>query len=328
MIQQSKLYPLKFQPIIKEKIWGGDKLRNLLNKQSNSSIVGESWEISAVEESISVVANGDLKGTTLKSLIKTYKNDLVGKRVYQQFGEKFPLLVKFIDAQEDLSIQLHPNDILAKERHNSFGKTEMWYVVQADKGTNLIIDFKEKITKDVYESSLKGGKIEELLNFEPVAKGACYFINAGKIHAICKGALIAEIQQTSDITYRVYDWNRKDKNGNGRELHTEMALDALDFSAERNFELKYSKNLNVANSLAKTDYFTTNYIHVKKNKINRDYSKLDSFIILMCVEGSGAINCGGYVETVELGETLLIPADNPEITIETDLEMMLLEVYV
>ncbi len=328
MNEDNKLYPLKFHPIIKEKIWGGTKLDQLLNKSSNSSIVGESWELSAVQDNVSIVANGVLQGTSLLSLIEEHKEDLVGKKVYQQFGVQFPLLIKFIDAHKDLSIQLHPNDKLAKERHDSFGKTEMWYVMQADEGANLIVDFKEKITKETYQNALENNQIEGLLNFEAITKGDSYFISAGKIHAIGKGALIAEIQQTSDITYRVYDWGRKDKSGNSRELHTELALDALDFNAEKNFKLDYDKTINTVNTLATTTYFQTNFIHITENQILRDYSIQDSFKVLMCVEGSGQIETGSFTEKISLGETILLPASISELGISSEAEIKLLEIYV
>ena len=322
------LYPLKFQPIIKERIWGGTKLNDLLNKPSNSSIVGESWEISAVDESVSEVANGSLKGIAFTELIKEYKQLLVGEKVYKQFAEKFPLLIKFIDAQKDLSIQVHPDDTLAKKRHNSFGKTEMWYVVQADEGTRLIVDFKDKISKERYEKALEEGQIETLLNYEPIIEGDSYYINAGKIHAIGKGALIAEIQQSSDITYRVYDWNRKDNEGNSRELHTELALDAIDFRAKKDFKLDYDQELNTVNTLASSSYFTTNIIHAKKDCLLRDYTSQDSFKVLMCVEGQGSIQADSYTESLTLGETVLIPATIEKLRIETATEMKLLEIYI
>ncbi|WP_109098905.1 type I phosphomannose isomerase catalytic subunit [Aquimarina sp. AU58] len=322
------LYPLKFRPILKEKIWGGNKLKTILNKPIIDENTGESWEISTVGGDISVVSNGNLEGKKLDHLIKEYKEDLLGNKVYQQFGDQFPLLIKYIDAKEDLSVQLHPNDILAKKRHNSFGKTEMWYVVQADSDAKLIVGFNKDTTKDEYETFLKEGKITELLNFENISKGDSYFIKAGRIHAIGKGSLIAEIQQTSDITYRVYDWDRKDSNGNGRELHTDLALDALDFKGDRSFKLEYEKDKNKINNLISGTYFTTNTLEIDHD-LKRDYKHLDSFKILMCVEGSGEIRTDNNSTNISFGETILIPAKIENLQIESNTQgMKLLEVYI
>lgn len=221
------LYPFKFQPILKERLWGGTKLKDLLNKPSSSDITGESWELSAVKGDVSIIENGPLAGTSLQEAINHHPQALLGKSVTNRFGTEFPILIKFIDAKQDLSIQLHPNDELAKERHNSFGKTEMWYIMQADPGAELIVGFKQDMTKENYEKHLNEGKLTDILNYEKVKEGDTFFINTGKVHAIGAGILLAEIQQTSDITYRVYDFNRKDKEGNLRELHTELAIDAM-----------------------------------------------------------------------------------------------------
>lgn len=325
---EAMLYPIKFHPILKEKIWGGDKLKTILNKSSETKNVGESWEISTVGDDISIVCNGELTGKTLKDLIIEYKDELLGKKVYKEFGDQFPLLIKFIDAKEDLSVQLHPDDELAKKRHNSFGKTEMWYVVQADPEANLIVGFNKDTTKQEYEDFLEKGEITKLLNFEKISKGDSYFIKAGRIHAIGAGSLIAEIQQTSDITYRVYDWDRKDSEGNERELHTDLALDALDYNADKTFKLKYSKDKNKVNNLISGTYFTTSVIEIE-NSFERKYKDLDSFKILMCVEGSGTINIQKYSLPISFGETILIPAAIENVLIEsTSQGIKLLEVYI
>ncbi len=322
------LYPLKFHPILKEKIWGGNKLKTVLNKPTKENNIGESWEISTVNDDISIISNGIHAGKKLDDLIKEYSAQLLGKKVYQEFGNQFPLLIKFIDAREDLSVQLHPDDVLAKERHNSFGKTEMWYVVQADVDAKLIVGFNKDTTKEEYETFLKKGKVTELLNFENISKGDSYFIKAGRIHAIGGGSLIAEIQQTSDITYRVYDWDRKDSEGNERELHTDLALDALNFKGDRSFKLEYNKDKNKINNLISGTYFTTSTIEID-NILKRDYKGLDSFKILMCVEGSGTINTVGYSENISFGETMLIPRAIENISIESSNNgMKLLEVYI
>ncbi|GGX19575.1 type I phosphomannose isomerase catalytic subunit [Aquimarina muelleri] len=322
------LYPIKFHPILKEKIWGGGKLKTILNKPTETENVGESWEISTVGDDISIVCNGEFTGKTLNDLIKEYKDKLLGKKVYKEFGNQFPLLIKFIDAKEDLSVQLHPDDELAKKRHNSFGKTEMWYVVQADPEAKLIVGFNKDTTKEEYEDFLEKGEITKLLNFESISKGDSYFIKAGRIHAIGGGSLIAEIQQTSDITYRVYDWDRKDSEGNERELHTDLALDALDYNADKTFKLKYSKDKNKINNLISGTYFTTSVIEIE-NSFERNYKDLDSFKILMCVEGSGTINTQEYSLPVSFGETVLIPAAIENVFIEsTSQGIKLLEVYI
>ena len=256
------LYPIKFAPILKEKIWGGQKLKTLLNKASDLPNIGESWEISDVEGDTSIVSNGSLIGKSLKDLLETYKSDLLGEKNYKVFGNKFPLLIKFIDAKEDLSIQLHPNDQLAAKRHNSFGKTEMWYTLQADEGSNLIVGFNQDMTPEKYLSHLENKTLTEILNFDNVKVGDTYFIEVGRIHAIGAGVMVAEIQQTSDITYRVYDWDRVDDDGNERELHNDLAIDAFDFKMPDNFRVAYSKIENQSNQMVSCPYFKTSYLEV------------------------------------------------------------------
>lgn len=319
-------YPIKFRPILQDKIWGGSKLKNILNKNTNREQVGESWEISGVEGNISVVENGEEKGKNLKELIAEYKGELVGEEIYKQFGDDFPLLIKFIDAKTDLSVQLHPNDELAKQRHNSFGKTEMWYVMQADEGSKLNIGFNKNLDKREYLEYLENDKITELLNFEEVKKGDSVFINTGKVHAIGGGVLLAEIQQTSDITYRIFDWNRVDSEGKSRDLHTALALDAIDFEKKDDYKLDYKKEENKSSEIASCEYFTTNYLPVK-GKIEKDYSNLDSFVIFMAVEGQARISIGENTETLKKGQSLLIPACAKRIQLEAD-NAELLEVYI
>ncbi|NNK12125.1 MAG: class I mannose-6-phosphate isomerase, partial [Flavobacteriaceae bacterium] len=235
----NNLYPLKFNPILKERLWGGTKLAQQLNKPSTSDITGESWELSGVKGDVSEVSNGEFKGTSLNELIERWGPDLLGKSVIEQFGKEFPILIKFIDAKQDLSIQLHPNDELAKSRHNSFGKTEMWYIMDADEDADLIVGFNQPMTREKYVESLKSKTLLKYMNYEKVEAGDTFFINTGKIHAIGAGVLLAEIQQTSDVTYRVYDFDRRDKEGNLRELHTDLALDAIDFEKKDDFKVNY-----------------------------------------------------------------------------------------
>lgn len=319
-------YPIKFRPILQDKIWGGSKLRDILQKDTNREQVGESWEISGVEGYISVVENGEDKGKNLKELIAKHKQSLVGKKVYKEFGDDFPLLIKFIDAKTNLSVQLHPNDELAKQRHNASGKTEMWYVMQADKGSKLNIGFNKALNKREYLEYLEEGKITDLLNFEEVKKGDSLFIKTGTVHAIGGGILLAEIQQTSDITYRIYDWDRRDSEGNSRDLHTALALDAIDFEKNDDFWLEYEKKENRSSEITSCQYFTTNFLPVK-GEIKKDYSSLDSFVIYMCVEGKAVISLNGNSESLKKGQSLLIPASVQTIDIKSK-EAELLEIYI
>jgi len=323
------LYPLKFQPILKDKIWGGSKLKTVLNKDfSPLPNAGESWEISGVEGDISVVSNGNLAGNNLEELIEVYMGDLVGDKVYDQFGMEFPLLIKFIDANDVLSIQVHPDDELSKERHNAFGKTEMWYVIEADKGSELIVGFNQEVDKAKYVAKLEEGKLEEILNNEPVKKGSCFFIPAGRVHAIGKGILLAEIQQTSDVTYRMYDWNRTDDQGNPRELHTELAVDAIDYSFEKKYRTDYETEINKSKELVRCPYFTTNTLEFDK-QIEKDYSQLDSFVIYMCLDGDFTIESeGGITTEVAKGETVLIPAALENVILFPKGKTEILEVYI
>lgn len=323
------LYPLKFQPILKDKIWGGNKLKTILNKDfAPLPNAGESWEISGVEGDISVVSNGNLTGNNLEELIEIYMGDLVGDKVYDQFGMEFPLLIKFIDANDVLSIQVHPDDELSKERHNAFGKTEMWYVIEADKGSELIVGFNQEVDKAKYVAKLEEGKLEEILNNEPVKKGSCFFIPAGRVHAIGKGILLAEIQQTSDVTYRMYDWNRTDDQGNPRELHTELAVDAIDYSFEKKYRTDYETEINKTTELVRCPYFTTNTLEFDK-QIEKDYSQLDSFVIYMCLDGNFTIESeDGITTEVTKGETVLIPAALENVILFPKGKTEILEVYI
>ena len=322
---KANLYPIKFHPILKDKLWGGDKLKTLLNKDCHLPNIGESWEISDVEGDTSLVANGSLENQSLKHLLSTYKGDLIGKKNYKQFGNTFPLLIKFIDAKEDLSIQLHPNDELAAKRHNSFGKTEMWYVMQADPGSNLIVGFNQEMTSETYLKHLNEKTLPSILNFDEVNTGDAYFIDVGRIHAIGAGVLLAEIQQTSDITYRVYDWDRLDDKGQSRELHNDLAIDAFNFNMPDNFRVAYSKAENQSNNMVSCPYFTTNYLKITKPlKIENIY---DSFMIYMCVDGEATITGPNFQEFFKTGETILVPAMIKTFEI-TSKKATLLEVYV
>jgi len=314
-------YPIKFQPILKDKIWGGDKLVNKLNKKSNLKDIGESWEISDVKGDVSVVENGSLKGKSLKELLETYTSDLLGKNNFANFGTNFPLLIKFIDAKQDLSVQVHPNDALSKKRHNSFGKTEMWYIMQADPGSRLILGFNKTITAEDYVKLLEEKKIMSVLNDVPVTKGDAFFIETGTVHAIGAGIVLAEIQQTSDITYRIYDFDRVDDAGNERELHTELAIDALNFSDKIDNKRNYSSTKNELNNIVECEYFKTNFIPVEE-VLELDYSVKDSFVIFMCVEGNATISVDGTSEMINFGETVLVPATAKNVTIKGNCNLL------
>ena len=319
-------YPIKFDPILKEKIWGGSKLVTKLNKKSTLKNVGESWELSDVEGNISIVSNGNLRGKTLQELLETYKSELIGENNYAYFGNNFPLLIKFIDAKEDLSVQVHPNDELAKKLHNSFGKTEMWYIMQADKDSKLIVGFNKEITPDQYLNYVAEKKIPSILNYEKVKAGDAFFIEPGTVHTIGAGILLAEIQQTSDITYRIYDWDRVDDHGNPRTLHTDLAVEAINFSHKIEAKRNYSTFINSLNTVVKCEYFTTNFIHVVGEK-ELDYSQTDSFVIFMCVQGKAKIALGEHSEIINYGETVLIPATSDKVVIASK-NCKLLEVTV
>jgi len=321
------LYPLKFSPILKDKIWGGTKLKSLFNKQAETDKLGESWELSGYEGDESVVTNGFLAGNNLTELIEIYMGELIGDSIFDQFGLSFPLLFKLIDANDNLSIQVHPGDEVAAERHNSFGKTEMWYVVDADQGSELIIGFTEECSRETYLKAMEEDRVEDLLHKVPVTKGDVFFIPAGRVHAIGKGVVVAEIQQSSDITYRIYDYKRKDDNGNERELHTEEALDVIDFEASKQPKTVYTPLLNETTPLITCDYFTTNLLRLNK-QIDRQYAKIDSFVAYMCLEGNFTIEFEGDKTEVSKGDTVLIPASIDDLSLLTDGEVTLLEVYV
>ena len=318
---------IKFEPILKEKIWGGEKLKNLLHKKSTRNDIGESWEISDVEGDTSIVVNGKLAGKDLKELISEYKEAFLGNKIYKHFGEKFPLLIKFIDAKEALSIQLHPHDDLAKKRHNSFGKTEMWYVMQADAKANLIVGFQKDVTQNEYLHHLENKSLTDILNIEEVKKGDVYFIPTGRVHAIGAGVLLAEIQQTSDITYRIYDWDRPNPDGTFRDLHTEEALDAIEYTSKKTYKTEYKKTQNEASEIVSCPYFTTNILPIK-GSISLHHQNKDCFVIYMCVSGCVNFEYEHQTELLKMGETILIPACIKNIKINSEENSELLEVYI
>ncbi|MFI5136610.1 MAG: type I phosphomannose isomerase catalytic subunit [Sphingobacteriales bacterium] len=322
------LYPLKFKTIYKDKIWGGQKIKTYLHKDFGSlPNCGETWEISGVKSDVSVVANGELAGESLAELLEKYQGDLVGKKVYDHFGNIFPLLVKFIDANEDLSIQVHPDDELAKKRHNSFGKTEMWYVIEADPGSTLIAGFNKELNEQEYLEKFNSGHLTDILNKESVKAGDVFFLPAGRVHTIGKGLLIAEIQQTSDITYRIYDFDRVDDKGNKRELHTEEALAAIDFKRYPEYKTAYQPEENKTVKLVSCPYFTTNLMEFTGNT-EKDYSGLDSFVIYVCVEGEFTVKTEGSDYPVKMGDCILLPKTINKVQLETKEGFKLLESFI
>lgn len=318
-----KFYPLQFEPILKDRIWGGTKLKTYLNKPITSEITGESWEISTVENDVSVIANGFFKGKSLNEIISEYPKEVLGTKVHEQFGQQFPLLFKYLDAREDLSIQVHPNDELAAKRHNSFGKTEMWYVMQADDDARLIVGFKEKSSKEAYQKSLENKTIIDILDTKKVKKGDVFFLETGTVHAIGAGTVIAEIQQTSDITYRLYDFDRVDAQGNKRELHIDLALDAINYNVVE-AQKEYSRVKNSSNEMVNCPYFTTNFIPLDgKIEVEKDKK---SFTVYMCVEGNFELEYKGENYNYKTGDTVLIPAEMASFEINGNAS--LLEIYI
>ena len=321
------LYPLKFHPILKKKIWGGERLA--YKSEEHEESIGESWEISAVEDNISVVSNGILADNDLQELIEVYMGDLVGDHIYEKFGIEFPLLIKYIDANDDLSIQVHPDDETAKERHNAYGKTEMWYVVDADKGAKLRSGFSEQITPKEYKERVLNNTITDVLQEYEIKPGDVFFLPAGRVHSIGAGAFIAEIQQTSDITYRIYDFNRKDANGKTRELHTDLAREAINYEVLDDYRTKYEAVKDEPVELVACPYFTTS-VYDMTEEISCDYSELDSFVIFICMEGACRIkdNEGNELK-VGAGESILLPATTQDVTITPEAgNVKLLETYV
>jgi mannose-6-phosphate isomerase len=316
-------YPLIFTPILQDRIWGGTKLRDDLGKEIPTPTTGESWELSAVPGNVSVVKNGAFAGKSLAELLEQYPDEVLGTAVHARFGKQFPLLFKFLDAREDLSIQVHPNDELAKERHNSFGKTEMWYVMQADEGSRIIVGFNHKSSPEEYLEKLESKQLIDILNQVPAKKGDVYFLETGTIHAIGGGIVIAEIQQTSDITYRIYDWDRVDANGNGRELHVELALDAMNYDLT-DTEKTYAKEENTSNNMVDCPYFTTNYVPLNGSaEITRTG---ETFTVYICTEGEYSLTVAGEAHAFKKGDTVLVPAAVKEFALNGN--ATLLEIYI
>ena len=324
----SELYPLKFEPFLKETIWGGNLLVTRFHKKGDSSRrYGESWEISGIQDYLSVVTNGFLAGNNIEELIEVYMGDLTGDAVYEKFGNEFPLLIKFIEAKQDLSVQVHPNDTLALERHNAYGKTEMWYVLDCEPGSKIISGFKRPITRDEYSDNLSAGKIEEILNYEIAAPGDVFFTPSGRVHAIGAGNTIIEIQQTSDVTYRIFDWNRVGLDGKPREMHNDLAIDAIDYNQAGDVKKSTAPVRNITETISDCKYFTVNLLWFDE-PIEKDYNHLDSFIIYICMEGDFSISWEDNKEHAVAGECVLLPASIREIMLIPSPQARILEVFI
>ena len=320
------MQPIKFNPLLVQTLWGGEKIIPFKHLNSDLTQVGESWEISGVKGNETVVSEGEFKGKKLNELVDELKGKLVGEANYKRFGNDFPLLIKFIDARQELSIQVHPTDQLAQKRGKLRGKTEMWYIMDSDENAKLRAGMKEKITPEQYKQMVENDTITEAIAEYKVKEGDCFFLPAGRIHSIGTGCFLAEIQQTSDVTYRIYDFKRKDKDGNYRELHTEEAAECIDYNVEPNYRTEYTPVKNEGVALVECPYFTT-AVYDLNEPMTLDYSELDSFVILIGLKGSGEITDNeGNTTTLCEGETILIPATTSEVKVTGNIKF--LETYV
>lgn len=323
------LYPLKFRPIMKELVWGGGRLAasgKRVPRGKNPNLLGESWELSGVEGNDSVAANGFLKSNTISELTEVYMGDLVGDAIYDKFGLEFPLLLKFIDVNARLSVQVHPTDEFAMREHGSRGKTEMWYIIDtAPEGGYIYLDLNKPLTEEEYDEAVESGTIVEHLNRIAVKRGDAFLIPAGTIHSIEGGVLLAEIQETSDITYRIHDWNRLGLDGRPRELHTHLAAEVVNLTPREGLNITRQPKCGASVELVACEQFTANLIEID-GALELDYAPLDSFVAYMCVEGGITVNCCGESERLERLETLLLPASATDVVIKG--KGRLLEVYI
>lgn len=318
---------MKFMPLFKNKVWGGNKIKSFGFDYAPLPNCGELWVLSGINGHESVITNGFLAENNISEVLEIYMGDLVGEKNYEHFGNHFPLLIKVIDANDDLSIQVHPDDTLAQQRGMENGKTEMWYVMEADKDSVIVNGFEKPLSREEYQSLLHMGQLEELLHMEHPEVGDTFFIPAGRVHALGKGLMIAEIQQSSDCTYRIYDYNRLDTNGNLRELHTSEALDAIDFGAISDGKTHYSYRENYTTPLVECPYFTTNLIPLTQ-PIRKDFSKLDSFVVYFCVDGITAVKSMETILPIHAGECALIPAMAEKVELFSEGPAKLLEIYI
>ncbi len=324
---ETTLYPMKFMPLYKNKVWGGNKIKSLGFNYDPLPNCGEMWALSAVKDNESVISNGFLADNTLNEVLEIYMGELLGEKNYQHFGNDFPLLIKIIDANDKLSIQVHPDNELARQRGMENGKTEMWYIMEADEGAELVDGFRTRVSRDEYQKFLELGKLEDILHVEHPQNGDVFFIPAGRVHALGKGLLLAEIQQSSDTTYRIYDYNRPDADGKLRELHTAEALDAIDFRVTEDGRTKYNYRQNSTVKIAECPYFTTNLIVLDK-PMRKDFSHLDSFVIYLCTDGICAVKTLDTICPIHAGECVLVPAVADIVELYSEGPSKLLEVYV
>lgn len=322
-----KLYPLKFNPVFKEKVWGGNKIHDSFQYKGVPARCGEAWLLSGVAGSETHVTNGFLAGNTINELVTVYMADLVGEEVFNRYGDEFPVLIKIIDANQWLSVQVHPDDALAMERHGMSGKTEMWYIIDAEPDAALISGLATGIDRNGFLLATETGNINKVLHYEKAEPGDIFYTPAGQVHAIGPGILLAEIQQTSDITYRIYDWDRKDKQGNSRELHLNEALDAIDYTPVDKVKTEYKPGKNKTVPLVNSEYFNTSFIWLTHG-LKKDYGMLDAFVILLAVEGEGWIESTGERYSLKKGEAILLPATIAETSIFAIGTLKLLEVTV
>ena len=316
----------KFNPLLKSILWGGEKIVPFKHLTSDQKQVGESWEVSGVKDNESVVSDGKYKGWTLNKLVETLKDKLVGKENYERFGNEFPLLVKFIDARQQLSIQVHPTDEQAQAQGLGRGKTEMWYVMESDADASLRSGLKQQITPKQYKEMVENDTITEALSEYPVKEGDVFFLPAGRIHSIGAGCFLAEIQETSDVTYRIYDFKRKDKEGNYRELHTKEAAECIDYTVYPDYRTQYEARQNEPVELVSCPYFTTS-VYDLTEPMTLDYSDLDSFVIFVGLKGEGEItDAEGNTISFRAGESVLLPATTTVVKVSGTIKF--LESYV
>ncbi len=323
------LYPLKFNSQLKERVWGGNRLGKYLGKEVPSGVrIGESWELSAVQDNLSVVTNGFLAGNTIEELVEVYMADLVGDKVYKKFGIEFPLLIKLVDTSDYLSVQVHPDDEMAEKLHHAYGKSEMWYVLDSDHDSKIVSGFNKTITREEYVDIMQDGKLEEYLKYEPVNPYDIVFIPSGSIHSLGKNIFLVEIQQTSDLTYRIYDWNRKGVDGKNRELHTKLAVEAIKFQESPLETKRIEPKSNEPQELLSCQYFTVNRL-VLNEQIERDLYTRDSFRVYLCTKGEAKIKCDQAEEVgIVKGELVLVPAEMSGTRIVPNNSVELLEVYI
>lgn len=305
---------IKFRPILKQVLWGGNKIIPFKQLDADMEQVGESWEVSGVKDNESIVANGQYEGMKLNDLVALLKGDLVGKENYERFGNEFPLLIKFIDASKQLSIQVHPNDEQAKAKGLKRGKTEMWYIMESAPDATLLSGLKRAITPEEYKAMVENETITDALCEYRVGEGDVFYLPAGRIHSIGAGTFLAEIQETSDVTYRIYDFKRKDKDGNYRQLHTEAAAECIDYSVENDYRTKYKARKNEGVELAQCTHFTTSVYDLDEPML-LDYSELDSFVVLIALSGECTLSTGDAETQLRAGETVLLPATTQTLSV-------------